>query len=78
VTPPATTPPVAVTPPTVPPKCPKGTTRNTYNPKTGVLVCIRILRDHPKKKKHHVKAATSTQGDHAKKKPKNGAGGVTG
>lgn len=40
----AVTPAVTPKPPKKAPKCPKGTTRNTYNAKTGVLICLRIIR----------------------------------
>lgn len=52
--------------PRKPPKCPKGTTRNTYNQKTGVLICLRIVRDH------------SGVGGRVTHTPKHGPGGVTG
>lgn len=82
VAPPAA-PPVVVVPPTKPPKCPEGTVRQSYDSKAGVLVCLRILHDHPakatrhkkKKKERHVRGAVSIGG---KKTPKVKAGGVTG
>lgn len=65
VTPPA--PAAAVKPPAKPPKCPKGTTRNVYNAKTGVLICLRIV--------HDLKPGV---GGRTKRTPKHTSAGVTG
>lgn len=69
-----TTPPVAVTPPKTAPKCPKGTTRKSYDSETGVLVCFKILRDHAVKKKAPKKGAKPK----VVRKSDRKSGGVTG
>lgn len=60
--------PKKVKPPVKAPKCPKGTTRNTYNAKTGVLVCLRIVHDTSK----------PGVGGRTHRTPKHHGGGVTG
>jgi hypothetical protein len=66
VTPPAVAP-KKVKPPVKAPKCPKGTTRNTYNAKTGVLICLRIVR-----------APKPGVGGRTHRTPRHHTGGVTG